>query len=191
MKPSASGGAPAVAMTRGAKSCAMRVKRRKSAGTNETRWPALRSPRSTGPKKPDNNSTPGRVNIRNMSVSSAPKTCSSSKSSRSPSACKNALGWPGPNGMTSRSRVPIRAAAASAEIDDIGYLEAIASTRGAYRRARFAVGRYLMGSCATRSRRTSKCRWAPRALPVLPTVATTSPFSTNSPFDTLFLVLCA
>lgn len=61
MWPWPSGGATAVAITRGRSISSRRSKRRKSAGTNSTAWPEARSPRSTGPKKPLRMRTPGFV----------------------------------------------------------------------------------------------------------------------------------
>ena len=51
--------------------------------------------------------------------------------------------------------------------------------------------KYFLGFTDSPSRSTSKCRWAPVERPVLPTVATTSPFSTRSPAFTMASRACA
>ena len=61
-QPSASGGAAAVVITRGAIDSSRGAKRRKSAGTKSTAPPASCIMRSMGPKNPDTNRTLGRPN---------------------------------------------------------------------------------------------------------------------------------
>ncbi len=109
--PSASGGAAAVAITRGAMRAAMRTNSRNPAGTNSTLWPAARNARSTGPKNPLRRLTPGLVNTRNGADSRAANTTRSSRSVRSPSAWRRLAGWPGPSGRASVSRGCTNAAA--------------------------------------------------------------------------------